>query len=317
MLLSLALAWSACAHADGDGGLVLDVNGAVAGVNMAVGTEFEDGSVQLNDDGKAKLALFLQRANLGPSERLTVTGFADEAAAAANDKRQSFGRALEVKASLLMLGFAADSIGPVTGSADPGSQEAPEVGDAGLVEVRVVGRTVAAPAADAAAARASSSAMASGVTAAAAASPGTAAGVSAAAAAAPDAQAPARFALGLGYPDLRARLTLGTSWDLEAKVAVEQGIQVYTGRIYWNPFSVGPIKALLGVEGGYGMFQGVDDLNGDALILGGFVGLEYPFSRRLGVSFDVGPACIQAQSEGISVTSYELVYNTALYIYLF
>lgn len=282
--------------------VLVDAGGAPAGLDLAVGAAFDVGSVQLNGDGKALLDRFIRQLGQNPTARITIVGYADSAAAKSGDNRQSFGRALEVKASLLTMGFPAEGILRVAGlpSAVPSPDDSDDDGgpSPGLVQVRVDGVTpVSARAREAAPA-----------------APG------ATGSPAPPAEAPAglgRWSLGLGYPDLRARLALGDSWDVEAKVAVEPGIQVYSGRLYWNPFNVGPFKALLGAEGGYAMFQGVDALNGDAVIVEGFAGLEYPFTRRFGLSFDVGPARIQAASEGSSITSYQLIYNTALYVYLF
>jgi hypothetical protein len=132
-----------------------------------------------------------------------------------------------------------------------------------------------------------------------------------------DRAAPSRFALGLGYPDVRVRVALGYGWDLEGKFAFEQGIQVYTGRIYWNYCDIGPLKAVLGGEGGYGIFSGVDSLDGGGPLVGGFLGLEYPFEKRLMLSVDAGPYRAQALSEGYSYETTQMVINTALYIYLF
>jgi hypothetical protein len=128
---------------------------------------------------------------------------------------------------------------------------------------------------------------------------------------------PRVLAIGLGYPDLRARLALGKGWDLEAKFAFEQGVQVYSGRLYWNPLDLGPLNLELGAEAGYGRFNDIDSLNGGGPAYGGFVGLEYRFARRLRLSADIGPYRITASSEGYSYSTTQAVVNTALYIYLF
>jgi hypothetical protein len=295
---------AAHAAAAPDSVLLYDAKGATAGMDLAVGSSFDVGSVQLNTQGKGLLALFIRQLGQNSSAKITIVGYADSAAAQANDNRQSFGRALEVKASLLTMGFPPEDILqldglrtalPYEGATKKGAQRP---AFPGLVQVRVDGMApVASQASDADQAAAAPQAEPTP--------------------APPAANGSGLLALGLGYPDVRARLTLGAGWDVEAKVAVEQGIQVYSGRLYWNAFDVGPFKAELGAEGGYAMFQGVSNLNGSAVILEGFAGLEYPFSRLFGVSFDVGPASIQASSQGASITRYELIYNTALYVYLF
>lgn len=129
--------------------------------------------------------------------------------------------------------------------------------------------------------------------------------------------APLRYALGLGYPDLRARVDLG-HFDLEAKLAAEQGIQVYSARLYWYFWKIGPVKAMLGLEGGFADFNGFyNALAGSGVFEEGFVGLEYPITRRMSINADVGPAHVGAWSEGYTYSTTDVIYNTALYIYLF
>lgn len=132
------------------------------------------------------------------------------------------------------------------------------------------------------------------------------------------APAPERCAVGLGYPDVRLRVALIDGIDVEAKFAFEQGIQVYSGRLYWNFWNLGPLIVVVGAEEGYARFDGgYGSVNGDGSFTEGFLGLEYPFAKRLRLSVDAGPARIQATSEGYTYTSTQLIYNTALYIYLF
>lgn len=307
LILSL-LAWIPCLAAplaaDEDRSLLYDAKGAVAGLDLEVGAAFDTDSVQLNDFGKAMLAQFIQRISQDPTTKLAVYGYSDTEADKSHDRRQSYGRALEVKASMSMLGFPVDSVVSVVGLGASGSVAEKDEGarQDGRVEVRIVGMLpqhlgVAGPGAviyHEAKSPAKTGEQEGG-----------------------DQGPPARFALGMGYPDVRARLALGAGWDLEGKAGLEQGIQVYSGRLYWNCLDLGPLKAELGAEGGYAQFNGVDTLDGNAVIMGGFVGLEYPFARRLRVSVDVGPAYIQASSQGYSYSTTEIVYNTALYLYLF
>lgn len=126
-----------------------------------------------------------------------------------------------------------------------------------------------------------------------------------------------RFSLGLGYPDVRARVALAHGWDLEGKFAFEQGIQVYSGRVYWHCLDFGPVDVDLGGEGGWGQFDDIDSLSGGGPVYGAFLGLEYPFARRFKLSVDAGPYRVQAKSEGYSYQTTQLVFNTALYIFVF
>jgi hypothetical protein len=128
---------------------------------------------------------------------------------------------------------------------------------------------------------------------------------------------PNRFAIGLGFPDIRARAALIYGFDLEGKFAFEQGIQVYTCRVYWNFWDFGTLKAELGAEGGYGQFNVIGGLNGGGPVFGGFLGLEYPFAHRFCLSVDAGPYRVEASSLGYTYQTTQLVFNTALYIYLF
>jgi hypothetical protein len=131
------------------------------------------------------------------------------------------------------------------------------------------------------------------------------------------AQASPRVALGVGYPDLRARVGLSEKVDAEGKFAFSEGVQVYSARLYWNFVDLGPLKFTAGAEGGWLKFDGVETLSGSGSVAGGFVGLEYPFAKRFRLSLDAGPAWMQASAEGQTFASTDIVYNTALYFYLY
>jgi len=135
--------------------------------------------------------------------------------------------------------------------------------------------------------------------------------------AATESQEPLRYALGLGYPDLRARVDLG-QFDVEAKLAAEEGIQVYSARLYWYFWKIGSVKAMVGLEGGFANFNGFyNSIAGSGAFEEGFVGLEYRITRRMSINADVGPSHVGAWSEGYSYSTTDVIYNTALYIYLF
>jgi hypothetical protein len=132
-----------------------------------------------------------------------------------------------------------------------------------------------------------------------------------------EAKEPSRLAVGIGYPDVRARLGLPYGLCLDAKAAFGDGLQAYSGRLAWNVMDLAALKLMTGLEAGGIAFSNVDSLSGSGSIVGFFVGLEYAFSRRFRLSVDVGPYSLHASAEGQSVTSTEVVYNTALYFYLF
>jgi hypothetical protein len=138
---------------------------------------------------------------------------------------------------------------------------------------------------------------------------------------APDA-APAQggagtVAFGVGYPDLRLRVGLASRVDSEFKFAFSQSLQIYSARLILKLADVGPLNATAGLEGGWARFDGLDQVSGDGTVAAAFVGLEYPFAQRLRLSVDIGPAWLKASDNNLSYNSTVLVYNTALYFYLF
>ena len=126
---------------------------------------------------------------------------------------------------------------------------------------------------------------------------------------------PMRFALGLGYPDVRLRYDI-KDWALEAKGSFASGLQIYSGRLSWDFMSVGPLKALVGAEGGWIKFDQIDTISGTGSYGQLYVGLEYPFAKRLKLEVDGGPLYVQLNAEGQSVATGDLAFNAALYLYL-
>jgi len=128
---------------------------------------------------------------------------------------------------------------------------------------------------------------------------------------------PTTFAIGIGYPDIRLRLKLGYSTNIDGKFTFNDGIQIYSIRLSWNFLDIGPIKAIVGGEAGWAKFDGVDSMSGVGTFAQGLVGLEYPFAKRFRISVDIGPAWINVYSDGYTYSTAVAVYNTALYYYLF
>ncbi|MGH7442987.1 MAG: hypothetical protein ACREKE_09985, partial [bacterium] len=132
-----------------------------------------------------------------------------------------------------------------------------------------------------------------------------------------DESGPLRYAVGVGYPDLRLRANLDYGLAVEAKYAYEPGIDIYSGRLYWNFWNIGPLAVEVGAEGGYARFSGMDILNGNGSYGEGFLGLEYAVTPRIKLSVDAGPARIEARSYGYTYNTTDLIFNTAVYLYLF
>ena len=126
-----------------------------------------------------------------------------------------------------------------------------------------------------------------------------------------------RLQVGLGFPDLRVRANVYGSLDAELKAAFGDGEAVYGGRVYWRPYSLGPVDLVAGVEGGGLSFNGVDTLNGGGDYGSVFAGLQYNFLKRWMVMADIGPAWIHVESHGYGLTEEQWVLDTALYYALF
>jgi len=125
-----------------------------------------------------------------------------------------------------------------------------------------------------------------------------------------------RLAIGVGYPDVRLRLDVAWGLDLEAKGAFGQGQQAYSGRLIWNYWDLGPFKMTLGGEGGMVILDGIDTLNGNGPFGYGFVGMEYPIGP-FRLSADIGDAYMSATTSGHSYSTTDIIYNTALYFFIF
>jgi hypothetical protein len=126
-----------------------------------------------------------------------------------------------------------------------------------------------------------------------------------------------RFAIGVGYPDLRARVRIIPDLDAELKVALAQGEEAYAGRLYLNPYSLGPLDLDLGVEAGFLNFNGVDSISGSGSYAEPFIGLEYRFLKRWRAAVDLGPTWINLSSSGQDLQDMEWTLNAALYCWLF
>lgn len=133
----------------------------------------------------------------------------------------------------------------------------------------------------------------------------------------PEASEPQRnWSLGLGYPDARLRVAFAQNWSVEAKTALGSGMQIYGGRLNYNFFNFGPVRALVGTEAGYIKLDGLETLTGDGSYGQGYLGFDWQVTRRVGLEIDGGPALIRLQAEGQSVSATELLFNAAVYLNL-
>ena len=128
---------------------------------------------------------------------------------------------------------------------------------------------------------------------------------------------PYRYSFGIGYPDLRARAQVWGPMDVELKYAFGDGVQAYSGRLYYRAVPLQKLNLTLGAEGGALSFSGVESLSGTGSFFGGFAGAEYDLAKRLSLSADFGPQMVTVNSGGSSVGGLEWVISTALYFRVF
>lgn len=295
-LIVLVACAAAAAAAPSDDLMTRNAAGMVTGYRLPSDRIFEKGGSGLSESGKALLNTVFKGLGQDSALRVSVVAFTDSDGTEGLNLTDSEAQARSVKAYLLALGFAPSRLAEAKGegSKDPIADNGSADGKSRnrRVELRFLtpGSPAVAPVVPAAAASD---------------------------AAVPPTDTLSQFAFGVGYPDLRMRVGLGPDWNLEAKAAFGQGLQVYSGRLFWDFVQVGPLKVLAGGEAGWAHFDDVDSISGDGAYGEAFAGLEYPFSRRFRLSVDVGPAWLHASAQGQTYSSTDVIYNTALYFYIF
>jgi hypothetical protein len=123
--------------------------------------------------------------------------------------------------------------------------------------------------------------------------------------------------LGIGYPDLRARVRVWGPLDLEMKYALGDGVQAYSGRVYGRLWRTGGLQFQVGAEAGLLSFNAVESLSGNGSFYQAFAGAEYALGRRVALSADIGPAIVNVSDGKVSVSGLEWVYTTAFYFRVF
>jgi hypothetical protein len=128
---------------------------------------------------------------------------------------------------------------------------------------------------------------------------------------------PGVFALGVGFPDIRARYDFSTRFDVELKAAGETSTQAYSARLYFRALRWNELGAYAGAESGYLRFDGVYSLDGTGFFAEPFVGAEYFIDKRWFLNVDIGPAFVNVSSDGENIGEWQWTVNTALYYTLF
>lgn len=295
--------------ADSGSKLLYNAAGQVAGYDLsgydlASNLTFIQDHSRLMPGGQEVLDEVYRRLQANPTMKISIYGYTDATGPPEWNMTLSLIRAQAVEAALIRMGLSPDRIVQVKamGGADPIADNSTDAGRIAnrRVEVHIEGMTLVRQTALPAASKTEI--------------PTPAPTPLASPEPEPSYQ---RFAIGLGYPDVRARLDLGRSWAVEAKFTLEQDIQIYSGRVYWDFLDLGPLMVELGAEGGVARFNGLDTLDGTGGFGEGFLCLEYPIGNRMRLAVDGGPARVAATSDGYTYTQNAMVFDAALYVYVF
>ena len=98
------------------------------------------------------------------------------------------------------------------------------------------------------------------------------------------------LSLGLGYPFLGLKYDF-SDYALEGRFLSRNGIQVYSGRGYWDFYERNKWTAYTGLEAGYVRY-GSGRYAGHAYELSPFLGGAYAIDRNFSVSADISPALV-------------------------
>jgi hypothetical protein len=125
------------------------------------------------------------------------------------------------------------------------------------------------------------------------------------------------LSIGVGYPDLRLRGRIWGPLDAEFKFAFDNVSQAYSGRLYYNYWSWSNLDFDLGMEGGAIRFTGIDGLNGDGSFYEPFLGFAFNAGKIITLSAEIGPAFLNLNADGESLSTVNAVVTTAIYVHLF
>ena len=123
-----------------------------------------------------------------------------------------------------------------------------------------------------------------------------------------------RWGIGLGNPYLSIKYHASAKTAYEIRAAFGTGINVYSARVYRNSEPKGRSVIFWGLEGGSIAFT-KEDIGGSGYFAMLFLGLERFITKKMTLSFDIGPAYISLSSDDISVEGIEFVYNLGIYYY--
>jgi hypothetical protein len=125
-----------------------------------------------------------------------------------------------------------------------------------------------------------------------------------------------KLSIGLGWPYGSVKYNLSQSFAPELRYATGEGINVYSGRVYWNFYQPQNIKLFTGLEGGQIDFDTLD-IKGNGYEGSIFIGGEFFIANRLSLLIDFDPTFISLRSDDIGVDGVEWVMNLAVYFYIF
>jgi len=127
-----------------------------------------------------------------------------------------------------------------------------------------------------------------------------------------------KFGIGLGYPYFSARYGFNDKFTGEVRGASGSGIEVFSGRGYYNFYSDKEVLGFCGAEAGVINFD-TEDTPGAGTIGMLFFGGEYFVNQNLSCQFDIGPAYININTEEIgqefTAEGIEWIFNLGLNLY--
>jgi hypothetical protein len=116
----------------------------------------------------------------------------------------------------------------------------------------------------------------------------------------------------LGYPYLGIKyFVTDTKFSFECRYAFGKGINVYSGRVYYNFYKKGKVNAFTGGEVGYIDFN-IYGRKGIGAETGVFIGCEYFVLKRLSIGIDFSPTVIGLKFDKFGRIGLQYIFNLSV-----
>jgi len=122
------------------------------------------------------------------------------------------------------------------------------------------------------------------------------------------------FGITGGYPYLGLKYNFSDKISAEARYATGSGVNVYSGRFYWNFIRYDKLSLFTGPEFGYVNFN-TYDMKGTGYETGVMLGGEYFITPGFSFMIDFTPTIIGLKSDNYKVSGVEFVFNLGLNFY--